>query len=857
MFASNGGFPAHGGVPVDPLDSADYDPIIHLNTLFSHPYTLSAVPSTSHALRNHLDSLDNEITQLVITQSTTNADSLARISSAKVELAGLLENVDTVRERAIRTEDAIAAMTADIKKLDSTKRNLTLSMTVLKRLQMLTTAYEQMKTQSKNRQYRECASLMSAVLELMAHFRSFRSIDQIATLSRNVADLKAELLEQVCEDFEMAFVKGEVSTRKGMLSEACTVMDALGDGARARLVTWYCNTQLREYRQVFRGNDEAGSLDNISRRYAWLKRILKVYDDEHTGIFPLSWKVDEMLVKSFCDGTRDDFKGILQRALRKEGGKSLDVNLLLKCLQETLDFEHYLERRFSADRMSIDTVSSRDERPLIFGKAISEAFEPYLSLWVDDLDRQLSAMIPKYRIQPLRSGDEDFTPSSSVLPSSIELFHFYRLSLAQCAKLSTGSKLLDLSKIFAKHLDQYAEAVLLNYFSPMEKAGALVGEDIVVVLNTADYAHATTQQLEDKVKSKVDPEFSFKVDFEKQQDALLGVVTSAIRLLVRKVEVVAEPAWREMRNTPWSRLEAVGDQSGYVNVLLSSVKETVGEILALTGKETYQRAFCDKVVEAMATGFLGSLVACRPIGGVGAEQMLLDAYVMRKVFEDLLTLKAEPGTPPPVSYIKHVQRSMSKIDTLLKTLQVQSSPPECLVQAYLIHVCDKSDTNFRKILDLKGIRRQDQASFVELFRAHMVTHDNLVEANPFLSTLLVPSGSIGAPGGAGGMGGVGGSGMIGSSSVGGLASGVGGLSGPSGLVPARFDPASLGSAIMNAARDGVDRLQTPVSTSSDGGNGGQNQIESGERIFERHLGRLFKRDGSGIGMGGRFTRDGG
>ena len=59
----------------------------------------------------------------------------------------------------------------------------------------------------------------------------------------------------------------------------------------------------------------------------------------------------------------------------------------------------------------------------------------------------------------------------------------------------------------------------------------------------------------------------------------------------------------EMRNTPWSRLEAVGDQSGYVNVLISSVKETIGEILVLTGKETYQRAFRDKVVEAMATGF--------------------------------------------------------------------------------------------------------------------------------------------------------------------------------------------------------------------------------------------------------------
>lgn len=118
----------------------DYDPIHHLNSLFPHPATLQSVPATSLALHNHLESLDNEISQLVTTQSATNADSLSRITAAKTELTELLENIDMVRERAVRTEDAISAMTADIKKLDHTKRNLTLSMTVLKRLQMLSTS---------------------------------------------------------------------------------------------------------------------------------------------------------------------------------------------------------------------------------------------------------------------------------------------------------------------------------------------------------------------------------------------------------------------------------------------------------------------------------------------------------------------------------------------------------------------------------------------------------------------------------------------------------------------------------------------------------------------------------------------
>jgi vacuolar protein sorting-associated protein 53 len=78
----------------------------------------------------------------------------------------------------------------------------------------------------------------------------------------------------------------------------------------------------------------------------------------------------------------------------------LDVKLLLSALQQSLEFEHYLEKRFSQnvipssydfddqERESLDTVSSKgDERALIFGKAISEAFEPYLSLYIDSQDQ--------------------------------------------------------------------------------------------------------------------------------------------------------------------------------------------------------------------------------------------------------------------------------------------------------------------------------------------------------------------------------------------------------------------------------------------------------------------------------------
>jgi hypothetical protein len=554
----------------------------------------------------------------VATTAYSEDSSIARMESAKAELAVLFRKIESVRTRAIETEQTITLMTADIKRLDGTKRNLTLSMTALKRLQMLTTAYEQLRGLAKNRQYKECASLLQAVLQLMRHFNSYRSIDQIATLSRNVAELQRELLEQVCQDFEEAFAEGHVANQKHVLSEACLVMDALGEYARTRLVTWYTNTQLREYRQVFRGNDEAGSLDNIGRRYSWFRRMLKTYDEEHAGLFPMHWRVNEVLANSFCESTRDDYKGILERSMRKPEGARVDVNLLLNCLQETMDFEQSLERRFANEsRASIDTLSSLEEKPHTFDRSISEAFEPYLSLWVDLQEKTLASMIPKYRTAPLLSPDEEFSPQS-VIPSSIELFHFYKTTLAQCAKLSTGERLLDLAKLLAKYLDEYAQQVLLHLLA---MPGGPTIKSVILVLNTADYWHTNTQQLEENLKKRIDTELASKVDLSSQSDAFMGVASAAVLALVHRVEVDCEASWREMRNTNWSKMESVGDQSSYVAELLKHVNAQAEEILPMVGKQQYARAFCDNVVENLANTYIANIVQCRPISEVGAEQV--------------------------------------------------------------------------------------------------------------------------------------------------------------------------------------------------------------------------------------------
>ena len=248
-----------------------------------------------------------------------------------------------------------------------------------------------------------------------------------------------------------------------------------------------------------------------------------------------------------------------------------------------------------------------------------------LAVTFTDLFRHLSTMIPKYRQQPPRPLDEDFSPQM-VIPSSTELFNFYRLTLAQCAKLSPGARLVELSKVFIKYLNQYAQQILLYYISERPSgqtpSKTPLLEDIVLVLNTADYCFNTCNQLEEKIKARIDENYRPNIDLQSQADSFMGIASASVRALVRRVEMDIEPVWREMRNTGWSKMESVGDQSSYVEEMLRRIKSKSSEILGMLHKPQYSRAFCDNLIELITNAYLSNIFQCKPISEVGAEQVL-------------------------------------------------------------------------------------------------------------------------------------------------------------------------------------------------------------------------------------------
>ena len=73
---------------------------------------------------------------------------------------------------------------------------------------------------------------------------------------------------------------------------------------RNHIVDRFVALEMKEYRRIFRTNDEAGQLDILSRRYAWFKRLISSFEIEQGRVFPSEWKVGWHLLAKFAEITR-------------------------------------------------------------------------------------------------------------------------------------------------------------------------------------------------------------------------------------------------------------------------------------------------------------------------------------------------------------------------------------------------------------------------------------------------------------------------------------------------------------------------------------------------------------------------
>uniref|UniRef100_A0A8C2VME0 Vacuolar protein sorting-associated protein 53 homolog n=1 Tax=Chinchilla lanigera TaxID=34839 RepID=A0A8C2VME0_CHILA len=669
----------------DPLDRADFNAVEYINTLFPTEQSLANIDEVVNKIRLKIRRLDDNIRTVVRGQTNVGQDGRQ-----------------------------VKEITRDIKQLDHAKRHLTTSITTLNHLHMLAGGVDSLEAMTRRRQYGEVANLLQGVMNVLEHFHKYMGIPQIRQLSERVKAAQTELGQQILVDFEEAFPSQGTKRPGGpsnVLRDACLVANILDPRIKQEIIKKFIKQHLSEYLVLFQENQDVAWLDKIDRRYAWVKRQLVDYEEKYGRMFPREWYMTERIAVEFCHVTRAELAKIM-RARAKE----IEVKLLLFAIQRTTNFEGFLAKRFSGCTLSDGTLKKLESPPPSTNPFLEDEPTPEmeeLAMEKGELD------------QPKKPKAPD-NPFHGIVSKCFEP-HLYVYIESQ-DKTTTSSGGLTISSLLK------------------EKEGSEVAKFtleelclICSILSTAEYCLATTQQLEEKLKEKVDVSLTERINLMGEMDTFSTVISSSIQLLVQDLDAACDPALTAMSKMQWQNVEHVGDQSPYVTSVILHIKQNVPIIrdnLASTRK--YFTQFCIKFANSFIPKFITHLFKCKPISMVGAEQLLLDTHSLKMVLLDLPSIGSQVVRKAPASYTKIVVKGMTRAEMILKVVMAPHEPLVVFVDNYIKLLTDCNAETFQKILDMKGLKRSEQSSMLELLRQRVPTPPSGAEGSSSLC-LMAPT----------------------------------------------------------------------------------------------------------------------
>ncbi|KAM5534575.1 hypothetical protein V8D89_011779 [Ganoderma adspersum] len=734
----------------DPFDSLanDFNSVAVLNQYFPDEAALGQLEAVQARLAQSERKLQAEIDAL--REELRKDQNPSRMQLIQEMISDLLGQMSRIREKATESEAVVRNITKEIQVLDLAKKNLILSMTTLKRLQMLVNALGQLEDQIKERKYGDIKQSLAAVKQIGQTFKPYTSVPRIAQLWWRIQEIQNELRPMIDQDWDKFYVQDPAkSIKPSVVTDACLVLDVLGPDVRAQFVERYVALELKEYRRIFRATDEAGQLDNLSRRFAWFRRLLHTHETEQGRVFPAEWRTGWFLTAKFIEITRDDMTGLLSKA-----GSRLTVKQLLDTLAETMEFEASLVKKYSTplrDILKATTPANATRQ----SKPITSAFEAHMGVYIDSQDKILSDMLSQYRGSKSRSSLEAASTSSTVddeeaspvlvLPSSTELFYFYAQTLDQCARLFTGQPLYDLCALFKKWLRIYAEEVLVQSLrrptnftrkSMETRCDPAELKNACTLINTADYCQTTALELEENIREKCDEAFKEKITLQEERDLFVSAISAAIGVMIRELESACEPHFNTLSRTPWSTVKQVSGQSVYVQDLLHAIEQIAEIVKPILEQKKYARNYFDKISSTVFAKFTNALVRSRPLLEIGAEQLLIDLQAVKAC---LLKIPGEALSTS--NYTKSVSKHTTRLEALLKVIVTPVDPAEGFILNYTLVIGDASFSNFQKILDLKGTPKSAQNNLLDSFLTITSTKTEL-ESTSFLSSLDMDPGMV-------------------------------------------------------------------------------------------------------------------
>ncbi|PSN33185.1 putative ATP-dependent RNA helicase kurz [Blattella germanica] len=522
----------------DPLDHPDFNAVDYINSLFPTEQSLS-----------NIDDVDGR----------------AALEEAQKVIRQLFVHIADIKAKAEQSEEMVKEITRDIKQLDCAKRNLTAAITTLNHLHMLVGGVD----------------TVMEVMKHFHNYMDIPQIKQLADQVNQIhLELAQQITADFHEAFSGPNAKHFAPNKQ--LAEACLVVSVLDPKLAEYCHLFQENQDTawldkidRRYawlkRHLMEFEDKFGPMfppgwevsERITVEFCHITRSelsklmskrkneidvkLLLYAIQRTSNF------ENLLSRRFTGVTIEETHENVAPTERKrtQSQSTNPFETSEPAVQSTNPFEEDMEK--TDDPSASQTIVKPKASP--FNGIIGKCFEPYLYIYIESLDR----FVQDAKQQNQHTSTAASIPaegSGVVLSSCADLFVFYKKCMVQCTQLSTGQPMLGLAATFQRYLREYAVKLLQNNLPKIAAPGSLgssmssITRDlrdlstsgfiqnfhsllkegevtrytreeqarVCSILTTSEYCLETTQQLEEKLKEKVNPQLADKINLSQEQD---------------------------------------------------------------------------------------------------------------------------------------------------------------------------------------------------------------------------------------------------------------------------------------------------------------------------------------------------
>jgi hypothetical protein len=737
----------------DPLEDPNFDVAAYLNEKFPDFKSLDNLPDLIDKFEKEIGELDEEIDGLMCERATYNDELKNYMQELNNDVGKIIQLISNIKENTDTNETTVKLICNDIKNLDNARNNITITISSLTKLIMLITGIEKLESFVKAKQYKEAANAIAASNDIMEYFKEYRHVTQVNSLYQKKDSLCNSLLNTICEELKSDI--GLLPANSDRLYDACLAVNAIGDKAIAEVKTWFTQYKLAPYESLFDPKAEKPiEFNETEKRFEWIKRALKEYDKLYDEVFPPSWGFKSQLCQEFCRITKLQLNEILM--MNVEGIKNIEVEVLVKVLNSTISFEKSLneylisiyplteeEKKNNSNFLDISVIEEIQSKYMDTKKVrnpnrkdpnnkphyrlfrvtgvISESFEPYMNSYVTNEEKKIKEIIFNLVQNDRIEG--------KLYVSSLYLFNNIKQAMSRCLTFSKSKTFFDLCIKFKEIFLFYIEKILntkftLNFYSnEINKNKNLKQNDfnpICYLINTCDYCITTIGALTSSVQEKIEEKYQNNISYDDIVGKFREIYKKCFDLLSTDLKNSVESQLQTgIVKKNWVLANVAPHDTNAFVIGISKILNDEFNLIKNILQEEFLCHYLNVVPKIISESLIFYLYKIKKIDEVGAQEIYTNIGELKNIILNLyyVVVKPVPGQNKENDSRYNclnmiLKKEMSRVENRLKTL---GSIVAEFGNAYKNFVEDKSREDFDKLLQLRGIRKNDIVDYEKIF----------------------------------------------------------------------------------------------------------------------------------------------